>query len=427
MSLHTREKLSALAVVCFLFVGASQSRAGTPVKENGEASKSRSTGVSTKTQGERQHCDEPWDSRQYRANTEPWHWRTAAAPPNASELSRVPVMLYVRTLAMRVRYRILSFHAACTRMPDTTLCGAVENHTKGESTTRHPLVLAVCLGSLCATPLRKGHAALSAAGAKKQCATHGSTRETQLCTAPRALIHSFIYACMHVFIHSFVRLSPHSTARASTERVESHDTALAQLSLSKSVLCPASPSTSSDVPSSVSCVCVTFLLTGGSCRSLLCRSVCLVATWCCGTRLVSGTCGDLFRSVVFSGRAGLCRWPHTASSSIMPRFRTEAPCVANHTLPAQPGQRVAVPCLFATTTPRERIAMPLRGPCCPPLDSRVSSLRAWKVRVGERRVAYDCCTGENTCSLSFTVTEPVCRGQAAGSERRTQCCTWLLY
>ena len=37
------------------------------------------------------------------------------------------------------------------------------------------------------------------------------------------------------FTHSLVRLSPHSTARASTERVESHDIALAQLSLSKEV------------------------------------------------------------------------------------------------------------------------------------------------------------------------------------------------
>ena len=35
-------------------------------------------------------------------------------------------------------------------------------------------------------------------------------------------------------IHSLVRLSPHCTARASTERVESHNTALAQLSLLKS-------------------------------------------------------------------------------------------------------------------------------------------------------------------------------------------------
>ena len=38
------------------------------------------------------------------------------------------------------------------------------------------------------------------------------------------------------------RLSPHSTARASTERVESHDTALAQLSLSKQVHQPPRPS-----------------------------------------------------------------------------------------------------------------------------------------------------------------------------------------
>ena len=114
-----------------------------PVKENGEASKSGSTGVLTKTQGERQHRDEPWDSRQYRANTEPWHWRTTT-PSSASELSRVPAVRYVRTLAMRARqHRILSFHAACTRVPDTTLCGAVENHTKGESSTRDPLVLVV--------------------------------------------------------------------------------------------------------------------------------------------------------------------------------------------------------------------------------------------------------------------------------------------
>ena len=38
------------------------------------------------------------------------------------------------------------------------------------------------------------------------------------------------------FTQSFVRLSRHSTARASTERVESHDAALAQLSLSKQVV-----------------------------------------------------------------------------------------------------------------------------------------------------------------------------------------------
>ena len=67
-----------------------------PVKENGEVFKSGSTGFFNQTQGERKHRDEPWDSRQYRANTEPWHWKTAAAPPNASELSLVPVKRLTR-------------------------------------------------------------------------------------------------------------------------------------------------------------------------------------------------------------------------------------------------------------------------------------------------------------------------------------------
>ena len=44
---------------------------------------------------------------------------------------------------MRVRrHRILSSHAVCTRVSDTTLSSAAENHTKGESGTRDPLVLA---------------------------------------------------------------------------------------------------------------------------------------------------------------------------------------------------------------------------------------------------------------------------------------------
>ena len=66
-----------------------------------------STGFSIKTPGERQHRDEPWDSRRYRANTESQGWKTATAPPNASELSRVPVMLLTFG-----PYRILSSHAA---------------------------------------------------------------------------------------------------------------------------------------------------------------------------------------------------------------------------------------------------------------------------------------------------------------------------
>ena len=46
------------------------------------------------------------------------------------------------TLAMRVRqYLFVSSHASRTRVSDTTLCSAVENHTKGESSTRDPLVL----------------------------------------------------------------------------------------------------------------------------------------------------------------------------------------------------------------------------------------------------------------------------------------------
>ena len=44
---------------------------------------------------------------------------------------------------MRVRrHRILSSHAVCTRVSDTTLSSAAENHTEGESGTRDPLVLA---------------------------------------------------------------------------------------------------------------------------------------------------------------------------------------------------------------------------------------------------------------------------------------------
>ena len=43
------------------------------------------------TQGERQYRDELWDLRQYRASTEPWHWKTAAAPSNASDLDPVLV------------------------------------------------------------------------------------------------------------------------------------------------------------------------------------------------------------------------------------------------------------------------------------------------------------------------------------------------
>ena len=42
-------------------------------------------------------------------------------------------------------------------------------------------------------------------------------------------------------------------------------------SLSKKSGVSSFPLSSSDVPSSVSCVCVAFLLTGGSCHSLLCR------------------------------------------------------------------------------------------------------------------------------------------------------------
>ena len=56
-----------------------------PVKEIGEMFKSGGTCFSIRPKGERKHRDEPWDSRQYRANKEPW--KTAAAPPNASELS----------------------------------------------------------------------------------------------------------------------------------------------------------------------------------------------------------------------------------------------------------------------------------------------------------------------------------------------------
>ena len=44
---------------------------------------------------------------------------------------------------MRVRrHRILSSHAVCTRVSDTTLSSAAEDNTKGENGTRDPLVLA---------------------------------------------------------------------------------------------------------------------------------------------------------------------------------------------------------------------------------------------------------------------------------------------
>ena len=43
---------------------------------------------------------------------------------------------------MRVRrYRVYRSHAACTRVSDTTFRSAVENHAKGERSTRDPLVL----------------------------------------------------------------------------------------------------------------------------------------------------------------------------------------------------------------------------------------------------------------------------------------------
>ena len=41
-----------------------------------------------------------------------------------------------------------------------------------------------------------------------------------------------------------------------------------------------------------------------------------------------------------------------------------------------PGLTVAVSCPSAVTRSRERLAMPLCGPCCQQLDSLVSSLRA---------------------------------------------------
>ena len=51
-------------------------------------------------------------------------------------------MQYVRTPATRVRqHHVLSSHAASTRVSGTTLCSAAENHTKGESSIRDPLVL----------------------------------------------------------------------------------------------------------------------------------------------------------------------------------------------------------------------------------------------------------------------------------------------
>ena len=82
------------------------------------------------------------------------------------------------------------------------------------------------------------------------------------------------HAVTHSFIHSFIQVSHSSThgtgTRCATRNTTPH---LRSILCQKQVVSPASPSTSSDAPSSVSCVCVTFLLTGGSCRSLLCRSV----------------------------------------------------------------------------------------------------------------------------------------------------------
>ena len=124
----------------------------------------------------------------------------------------------------------------------------------------------------------------------------------------------------------------------------------------KQVLSPASSSTSSNVPLSLSCVCVTFLMTGGSCRSLLCRSV--------FSLVLVATCSDLWcfldELVCVDGRSLPLRTVCVLVLSWQPRF----------------GLDVAVPCLFSVTPSRECLAMPLCGPCCPPRDSWVSSLRA---------------------------------------------------
>ena len=70
----------------------------------------------------------------------------------------------------------------------------------------------------------------------KRTVTHCCTRERTTAqrrhTTTTALL-SFFPSFILSFFPSYVRLSPHSTARASTERVESHGTALAQQSLSK--------------------------------------------------------------------------------------------------------------------------------------------------------------------------------------------------
>ena len=166
------------------------------------------------------------------------------------------------------------------------------------------------------------------------------------------------------------------------------------------------PLSSSDVASSLSCVCVTFLLTGGSCRSLLCRSV--------FTLVRVATCSCFLDVLV------------------------RAVCVLISVLvlradPWQPmsGLDGAVPCLFSVTRSRECLAMPSRGPCCSPLDPWFSLLRGpsvfdrlpgtsfyrREVRVTEHRVA---CDHVALLTVTDTVT-PVCRGQAAGSERRAQC------
>ena len=153
---------------------------------------------------------------------------------------------------------------------------------------------------------------------------------------------------------------------------------------------PASPSTSSDVPSSVSCVCVTFLLTGGSCRSLLCRSVCYL-----------GTRGGLFRPVVFSGHSLPLR-----AECVLVYIHEELRSYDYISLLV-----VRVDLGSPVTRSRECLAMPSRGPCCSPLDPWVSLLRGpsvfdrlpgpsfyrREVRVSERRVAHVCCTEENTC------------------------------
>ena len=165
----------------------------------------------------------------------------------------------------------MSLHAANRRAPDTTLCSAVEKtsvHTEGEQSARD---------LACATSREVG------------------VDGTQTVT------HTGTPSLLTSFLPSFIRISPHSTARASTERVESHDTALAQQSLSNSVFAPVGVSLPRFLPSSplrvrrrhllplsLLCLPVLFLSHGGGAGNPNCHVLCVLpAGW---TLVSAATC-----------------------------------------------------------------------------------------------------------------------------------------